>query len=314
MAACQGSEGMLASIILALHKQHQLALVIQNRVDHPVRMIDRAHRPYRHLIICCQATASTPFQNGGNTMAKVNKTGKMVKSPKECRLPKRVSPDAVRPTIVTTVPLRGKLKTSSRLMSPLPTSPRRGLLLASPATRCMREAGDHRHRAQRALRLGIAASRSIRCFTSEPSVASSLEVLAQTPARDKVESLYLFMLRDIRHHTPVHNSAAQGSRQQGQLPTRTDIDVVHQDEHLLVPNKSPGLLSVPGRGEDNRTASPRPAPSTHRSFTAWTWPCPVRWLMARSRPCSACSARNLKPALWTSSTSPWSMAAGGAPQ
>lgn len=47
----------------------------------------------------------------------------------------------------------------------------------------------------------------IRCFTSEPSVASSLKFLRKTPwARDKVESLYLFMLRDIRRAAPVvHN-------------------------------------------------------------------------------------------------------------
>ena len=37
----------------------------------------------------------------------------------------------------------------------------------------------------------------IRCFTSEPSVASSLKFLRRTPwAREKVESLYLFMLRE----------------------------------------------------------------------------------------------------------------------
>jgi uncharacterized protein (DUF2132 family) len=40
---------------------------------------------------------------------------------------------------------------------------------------------------------------AIRCFISEPSVASSLKFLRKTPwARDKVESLYLFMLREIR--------------------------------------------------------------------------------------------------------------------
>ena len=40
---------------------------------------------------------------------------------------------------------------------------------------------------------------AIRCFVSEPSVASSLKFLRKTPwARDKVESLYLFMLREIR--------------------------------------------------------------------------------------------------------------------
>ncbi len=39
----------------------------------------------------------------------------------------------------------------------------------------------------------------IRCFTHDPSMASSLKFLRKTPwARDKVEGLYLFMLREIR--------------------------------------------------------------------------------------------------------------------
>ncbi len=39
----------------------------------------------------------------------------------------------------------------------------------------------------------------VRCFTSDPSVASSLKFLRKTPwAREKVEGLYLFMLRDQR--------------------------------------------------------------------------------------------------------------------
>jgi uncharacterized protein (DUF2132 family) len=38
---------------------------------------------------------------------------------------------------------------------------------------------------------------NIRCFTTDPSVASSLKFLRRTPwARQKVESLYLFMLRE----------------------------------------------------------------------------------------------------------------------
>ncbi len=38
---------------------------------------------------------------------------------------------------------------------------------------------------------------NIRCFTSDPSIASSLKFLRKTPwAREKVESLYLFMLRE----------------------------------------------------------------------------------------------------------------------
>ena len=37
---------------------------------------------------------------------------------------------------------------------------------------------------------------SIRCFDSDPSIASSLKFLRKTPwARNKVEELYLFMLR-----------------------------------------------------------------------------------------------------------------------
>jgi len=37
----------------------------------------------------------------------------------------------------------------------------------------------------------------VRCFTHEPSVGSSLKFLRKTPwAREKVESLYLFMLRE----------------------------------------------------------------------------------------------------------------------
>ena len=39
----------------------------------------------------------------------------------------------------------------------------------------------------------------VRCFTSDPSIASSLKFLRKTPwARDKVEGLYLFMLREAR--------------------------------------------------------------------------------------------------------------------
>lgn len=39
----------------------------------------------------------------------------------------------------------------------------------------------------------------VRCFTHDPSVASSLKFLRRTPwAREKVEGLYLFMLREQR--------------------------------------------------------------------------------------------------------------------
>ena len=40
---------------------------------------------------------------------------------------------------------------------------------------------------------------TIRCFNENPSIPSSLKFLRKTPwAREKVEGLYLFMLRDIR--------------------------------------------------------------------------------------------------------------------
>jgi uncharacterized protein (DUF2132 family) len=46
---------------------------------------------------------------------------------------------------------------------------------------------------------GLGERINIRCFTHDPSVGSSLKFLRKTPwARDKVESLYLFMLRDRR--------------------------------------------------------------------------------------------------------------------
>ena len=46
---------------------------------------------------------------------------------------------------------------------------------------------------------GLGDRINIRCFTHDPSVGSSLKFLRKTPwARDKVESLYLFMLRDMR--------------------------------------------------------------------------------------------------------------------
>ena len=40
---------------------------------------------------------------------------------------------------------------------------------------------------------------NVRCFTNDPSLGSSLKFLRRTPwAREKVESLYLFMLREVR--------------------------------------------------------------------------------------------------------------------
>ena len=46
---------------------------------------------------------------------------------------------------------------------------------------------------------GLAERVALRCFLQEPSIGSSLKVLRKTPwARAKVESLYLYMLREAR--------------------------------------------------------------------------------------------------------------------
>lgn len=43
---------------------------------------------------------------------------------------------------------------------------------------------------------GLGREIDIRCFTHDPSVASSLKFLRRTPwARERVESLYVYMLR-----------------------------------------------------------------------------------------------------------------------
>lgn len=44
---------------------------------------------------------------------------------------------------------------------------------------------------------GLAERIALRCFSQQPSIASSLKVLRKTPwAREKVEGLYLFLLRE----------------------------------------------------------------------------------------------------------------------
>ena len=46
---------------------------------------------------------------------------------------------------------------------------------------------------------GLGERIALHCFNHEPSISSSLKVLRKTPwAREKVESLYLFMLRETR--------------------------------------------------------------------------------------------------------------------
>lgn len=50
---------------------------------------------------------------------------------------------------------------------------------------------------------------ALRCFTDQPSMASSLKFLRKTPwARAKVESLYLFMLREVQRKDRLAAKAA----------------------------------------------------------------------------------------------------------
>jgi len=53
---------------------------------------------------------------------------------------------------------------------------------------------------------GLGEQINLRCFQVDPSVSSSLKFLRKTPwAREKVESLYLFMLREQRRQAgPAH--------------------------------------------------------------------------------------------------------------
>jgi uncharacterized protein (DUF2132 family) len=72
-------------------------------------------------------------------------------------------------------------------MSEQPRNPRHGVTLAM----MLQELVDHFGWAE------LGRQVPIRCFTSEPSFNSSLKFLRRTPwAREKVESLYLFMQRE----------------------------------------------------------------------------------------------------------------------
>ncbi len=54
---------------------------------------------------------------------------------------------------------------------------------------------------------GLAQRVPLRCFSSDPSIGSSLRLLRKTPwAREKVESLYLFMIRDMRRAGPTRQA------------------------------------------------------------------------------------------------------------
>jgi uncharacterized protein (DUF2132 family) len=61
---------------------------------------------------------------------------------------------------------------------------------------------------------GLGQRIPVRCFTSDPSVASSLKFLRKTPwAREKVEGLYLFMLREARRSGSRPAGSAKSANQ-----------------------------------------------------------------------------------------------------
>ena len=73
--------------------------------------------------------------------------------------------------------------------SPQPRTPLHGVTLESIVTELVASYGWE----------GLAQRIPVRCFSHEPSIGSSLKFLRRTPwAREKVEGLYLFMLRDAR--------------------------------------------------------------------------------------------------------------------
>ena len=73
------------------------------------------------------------------------------------------------------------------LQPPQPRNPLHGVTLEAMVTALQTHFGW----------TALAVEVPIRCFTSDPSVASSLKFLRKTPwAREKVEGLYLFMRRE----------------------------------------------------------------------------------------------------------------------
>lgn len=83
--------------------------------------------------------------------------------------------------------------TPSKPPAAQPRNPLHGLTLERILTDLVAHFGWH----------GLGARIPVRCFTSEPSITSSLKFLRKTPwAREKVEGLYLFMLREQRRAAP----------------------------------------------------------------------------------------------------------------
>jgi uncharacterized protein (DUF2132 family) len=75
------------------------------------------------------------------------------------------------------------------MVEPQPRNPLHGITLEAMVTALVAHYGWP----------GLGERIPVRCFTLDPSVNSSLKFLRKTPwAREKVEGLYLFMLRELR--------------------------------------------------------------------------------------------------------------------
>jgi uncharacterized protein (DUF2132 family) len=71
--------------------------------------------------------------------------------------------------------------------TPQPRNPLHGLTLEAMLTELVTHYGWD----------GLAEQVALRCFTTDPSIKSSLKLLRKTPwAREKIDSLYLFMKRE----------------------------------------------------------------------------------------------------------------------
>lgn len=77
-------------------------------------------------------------------------------------------------------------------LDPQPRNPLHGITLERILTELVEQCGWET----------LAREIGIRCFTHDPSIASSLKFLRRTPwAREKVESFYLFLLRKHARNT-----------------------------------------------------------------------------------------------------------------
>jgi uncharacterized protein (DUF2132 family) len=85
--------------------------------------------------------------------------------------------------------------------TPQPRNPLHGLTLEAMLTELVAHYGWD----------GLAEQVALRCFTTDPSIKSSLKLLRKTPwAREKIDSLYLFMKREQARQARAGSSGGGG--------------------------------------------------------------------------------------------------------